>query len=323
MITVSLFDVQNLKQVQNYSDDELISMVNLHNAVNGKQKLDKRVRQNWISVLRVLSDFVDELPISPRGTFYQVESRGWIEKTEAAVTKIQNITTKMRKDRVIPCSIISDGSREINELPTYENLPGFLDLVSKSYRVNPWLKQRYAPIIGLEKEGLTGIIEPITHEYRVPLCALRGFSSISFAQDICQKIEFYLKHGVRPVLLYFGDLDPSGLSIPVSLVETIRETFGVTDFDYRRIGLNYEQISEYSISTRKLKKPEPGKRGDPRLKNWPYGDMSAELDALRPGQLRDMVRDAILEYVDRDVFYQSMHAETADVNQLSQIIGGV
>ena len=48
-------DVQNLKQVQNYSDDELISMVNLHNAVNGKQKLDKRVRQNWISVLRVLS----------------------------------------------------------------------------------------------------------------------------------------------------------------------------------------------------------------------------------------------------------------------------
>lgn len=320
MIPEAEFDRKTLQQVQNLTDSELLTRLDTLYKERGKHRLDKRTRGAWVSILRVLSELVDELPIQPRAVFYQVETRGQIPKTEQGVSKIQNILTKMRKDRVLSCSLISDGSREINELQTFDDVQNFLQIVGRSYRINPWLSQREAPIIGLEKEGLTGIFESVTHEYRVPLCALRGFSSIAFAEDIAQKMEYFLERGVHPVLCYFGDYDPSGECIPQALMNTLRETFGVTDFSFEQIALTPEQISEWNLPTRPLKKPKPGEQGDPRLKKWTGGEISVEIDVLKPGIIRELVRSAIVSHMDREVYNKSLTSERGDVRSISGLI---
>ena len=87
-------------------------------------------------------------------------------------------------------------------------------------------------------------------EYYTKYITLRPFGgdpSIPYKWTIAKELEqAYRVYGLPIPVLYFGDLDPQGLTIPESAVKDIRE-WCAAEFDYIRAGLNPGDEAKYSI----------------------------------------------------------------------------
>lgn len=127
------------------------------------------------------------------------------------------------------------------------------------------------------------------------LVVSKGYTSYTFKQEAISRFRAKIEDWKSPVLLYLGDLDPSGYDIFRCLQEEIDCA------EVKRIGLNFEDVTQYGLV------PNPIKNGDVRAKGFKKmfpaaGDSAYELDALPPGELRDRARRNILSYFDESIF---------------------
>jgi hypothetical protein len=91
----------------------------------------------------------------------------------------------------------------------------------------------------------------------------------------------------------------------------IRDFAPDADIEFQRIAVTEEQIVEMSLPTR------PTKTTDSRSKN--FEGESVEVDAIPPGTLRKLVRDAIEQHVDSDEFERLQMIEEQERETLSNI----
>jgi hypothetical protein len=96
---------------------------------------------------------------------------------------------------------------------------------------------------------------------------------------------------VSPRTAYFGDCDPSGVEIDRNLERRLREFGPTSEIHFERVAVRREQIDEYALPTR------PTKRSGNHGRGLHEGE-SAEVDAIPPATLLDLVRSAIERHVD-------------------------
>jgi hypothetical protein len=81
------------------------------------------------------------------------------------------------------------------------------------------------------------------------------------------------------------------------------------------LGLTADQVDDLDLPTR------PAKRNSAADKSWPH-TFAAELDAIPPGTLRDMVRNAIERDLPAHELDHLKRVERAERETLMQFIGG-
>ena len=81
------------------------------------------------------------------------------------------------------------------------------------------------------------------------------------------------------------------------------------------IAITPEQVKKYKIP------PIPTKKTDTRRNGFvqEYGDSAAELDALNPKVLRDMIENSILEYLDIEAYQKVKQEEAEDKSKLNEL----
>ena len=152
---------------------------------------------------------------------------------------------------------------------------------ARLYRKDIWRDLPDRVEVWTEKETLTGPLLTITFKLAVGLFPCRGFASLSFLYEAAKEID----EGGKPTYIYyFGDHDPSGQNFSRRYRESCRTRPARRDI-FREASRSPEQIERWNLSTR------PTKRTDPRSKNF-QGD-SVEVEAIEPGILRTLCRDAI------------------------------
>lgn len=161
-----------------------------------------------------------------------------------------------------------------------------------TYHKNRWENQPYYSEVFIEKKALQGIFTQICEDWNIGLGACKGYPSLTFLNDTAER--FYTMFDKNPVILYFGDYDPSGEDIPRSIEENLRR-FGIVDIEVRRIALMESQVLEWNLP------PAPTKLTDTRTAKW-NGLGQVELDAVPPEKLIQLCENAIL-----DVFYKDLH----------------
>jgi hypothetical protein len=62
----------------------------------------------------------------------------------------------------------------------------------------------------VEKDALAGFLSPLCQSLGIPLIVSRGYTSYTFKQEAIKRFSEVVEDGREPVLLYLGDLDPSG-----------------------------------------------------------------------------------------------------------------
>lgn len=243
-----------------------------------------------------------DAPMTCRQVFYRLVSAGVIDKTEAEYKNtVVRLLGHMRLSGELPFDWIADNTRWMRKPRTYSNLSHMLRVTKSAYRRALWNDQEAYVEVWLEKDALAGVLIDVTAEWDVPLMVTRGYLSLSFLHSAAMNIEAEDK----PAYLYYlGDHDPSGLDIPRTIQERLREFAPAAEIHFERVAVNPEQIDRWDLPTR------PTKKSDTRSKTF-LGE-SVEVDAIPPQDLRALVERQIEQHVDPDQLDVTRVAERSE-----------
>jgi hypothetical protein len=87
------------------------------------------------------------------------------------------------------------------------------------------------------------------------------------------------------------------------------------DITFERIAVTPEQITAWALPTR------PTKPSDTRSKN--FGEISVELDAIEPNQLRALVQETIARHLPPEQFEKLKAAEESERDIITRLAGKI
>jgi hypothetical protein len=204
---------------------------------------------------------------------------------------------------LIDWDTIVDRTRHVETRASWANPQSIMDGVYFSYHLNRWENQEYAPEVWVEKEALASVFEGVCRKYDVPLFCCRGYGSASAMWRASQRLLKKIARRKTPVILHFGDHDPSGIDMTRDIQDRL-STFKC-DVEVRRLALNMDQVEEYDPP------PNPAKQTDARFKSYmaEYGEESWELDALTPEVLNELVVTQVDDLRDMDSWTEVVEEE--------------
>jgi hypothetical protein len=208
---------------------------------------------------------------------------------------------------------IEDRTRNLQTHLTWDSPHSIVRACANQFTVDLWAEQSNHVEVWIEKEALLGIIEPICTELQVPFFACKGYTSQSGMWEAAQRLKQFEEDGLETIIVHLGDHDPSGIDMTRDIQERL-ELFGSTAVIHR-IALTWEQIQEYNPP------PNPAKATDARYVKYEeeFGDESWELDALEPVVMVDLIRGAVEERIDQDVWDEAVERQQIGRDQLSKV----
>jgi hypothetical protein len=268
--------------------------------------------KNWIieNSIEICRQY-DKGILTLRALHYQLVSRGMTND----IQHYKRVVVAMfdaRWEDLIDFDTFSDLDRAMSGKTSYQetilddeiyNGKKQIEAWMLSYHKNKWENQPYYPEVFIEKKALQGVFSDLLHKWDVGLGACKGYPSLTFLYEAALRFEDAISSGKNPLIIYFGDYDPSGEDIPRSIEENLSK-FGV-DVEVRRIALMEYQVLEWQLP------PAPAKNTDSRTANW-TGLGQVELDAIRPEKLISLCEDALKEIFDEDLYDQLLETENEE-----------
>jgi len=246
-----------------------------------------------------------------RQLFYQLVSHDILPNDQKKYKKLSTIIKDARMAGLIDWDIIEDRIR-IPTMPSeFENISDLVQAAISSYRRDRWENQEYYVEVWVEKDALSGVLEPVTRKYHVHLLVNRGYSSTSALHESVLRIK--QQRDKECVILYLGDHDPSGKNM-ITDIKNRLEQFQC-DATVKDVALTMEQIKQYNLPPNSAKKSDP--RSDEYIKR--HGNLSWELDALTPEVLNQLVSSHIEEFLDMDEYQRIMDQEEEEKRELVQV----
>ena len=258
-------------------------------------KRGRRTKKAIADLREAIFEVIDEdPPMTVRQVFYQLVTRGAIEKTEKEYQgTVIRLMTDMRLDGSLPFEYVVDESRRVRVTQTFNGVEDAIAHTARYYRRSALAQSSDYVEIWLEKDALAGVLWDVTSEYDVPLMVSRGMPSLTFLYSSAIAIRRAAQARKSTFIYQFGDHDPSGVLIPKTIERRLSEMCEALDCpppNVERIALTEEQIEEFDLPTR------PTKRDGNSHANGFAGN-STELDALHPRDLRAMVTEVIERHV--------------------------
>lgn len=214
----------------------------------------------------------------------------------------------------------ADDEYELPALPDLPELPDFLPGLP-DYEVSGYetIQQPFHVEVWCEKTTMNDVLLPLCARYRCNLVVGAGELSITAVVDFMRRAET----AGRPArILYVSDFDPAGMGMPISVARKIEyfqrnEGFHNLDIRLQPVVLTANQVAQYNLPR------VPVKDTDLRKANFEaaYGQGQVELDALEalyPGQLAGIMRDAILQYYDPTLYRRAVNRRRALLDALEQ-----
>jgi len=273
-----------------------------------------------IETIRVAIDAIltDDYPQTVRQVFYQLVTRGTIEKTEKEYQGVViRLLSEMRLDGRIPWDWIVDESRRTRITQTFDNISDALQDTAKFYRRSALRECSDYLEIWSEKEALAGIIYDVASDYDVPVVVSKGMPSLTQVFGSFLNIKHAGRAGKNSYIYQFGDHDPTGCLIPKSIEARLCEfcdEHGIDPPVVERIALTEEQVERHRLPTRPTKRD-----GNTHAKDF-EGD-SVELDALPSSELRALVRECIEWHINPSALETLREAEQSEREILEQLAG--
>ena len=145
---------------------------------------------------------------------------------------------------------------------------------------------------------LQGFFQPVWEELQVRGQVCKGYNSYTRNQEAKQRLKGIVDQGRQAILLYFGDLDPSGYHMFLQIKEML-EPLGV---QVVRVALTREQADEMELlpfdwSDKKDARARLFSEHFPELAEEKMGN---ELDAIQPEELMSLSQHA-LNYQQRNL----------------------
>jgi hypothetical protein len=237
-------------------------------------------------------------PITIRQLYYQLVSRGTIENSAGSYNNYVNHMKTAREIGLIEYDRFEDRSRyAIFERPASLDVSPdeFIRSMLKGGLSLPpldlWHNQPCYVELWIEKDALVTLFGPVARKWQVMLFPSRGYTSLTKIQEARIRFDEMRRKGRKVIVLYAGDLDPSGWGIYENIDNKLSAGGSVV---VRRIALNPDQADNLY--------PMPLKESDTRynqfLREHPALAGAYELDAMDPAALQQITSQSISRYFD-------------------------
>lgn len=266
-----------------------------------------------VQLLEITEALKQYAPFTVRQVYYQAVSRLYVSNELRNYKRVSEILTDLRRADVLPWSYIEDRTRRTTEKRGLANVSDFLQFHAeaafnpKQYERCRVQKQSVYVELVIEKDALSAIVENIAYPYCTRVSIGRGQLSASMVQQIATRCDAALMKGLEPIILYLGDLDPSGVAIPKNLKNALYNSHDL-EVSVTRIALNPEQVKRYNLP----ETVDAAKKTDTNFKAWrnEFGHQSpVELDALHPKDLQALVTESLCAVYDMNQFDDELRRE--------------
>jgi hypothetical protein len=209
---------------------------------------------------------------------------------------------------VVDWDAIEDRLRIPHKISEWQSPTDIMDGVMASYRLPRWDNQPYRVELWCEKDALAGVLRPIADQYHVTMMVNRGYSSTSAMKEAADRMVAAGGNGKNRVILYIGDLDPSGEDMVRDIEDRLFLMADMYGPSVIKLAITEAQVALYSPP------PNPAKMSDSRAARFvdKFGQFSYEADALPPDVLAQIVRDSLDTYVDQDAWDSVSEREEKD-----------
>lgn len=239
-----------------------------------------------------------------RQLYYQFVSKGHIPNNERSYKNLGTAIDDGRMVGLIDWERIVDRTRNLEGLSHFSSPAEIMRAAVYSYHEDKWASQENHVEVWVEKQALAGVVQRICNRMDVSFFACRGYVSQSEMWSAARRLTHHRDAGQRPVILYLGDHDPSGIDMTRDVAARLTLFVG-DDVEVRRLALNWDQIEEHNPP------PNPAKLSDSRATAYieAHGLESWELDALPPTTINSLIEDELNVLLDFDAFEVAAAAE--------------
>jgi hypothetical protein len=237
--------------------------------------------------------------LSLRQLYYQLVARDYIENSIRSYKRTGDLISNARLAGLLDWEMIEDRGRETVTNVHWTSPAQIVRAAAQQFRTDHWVGQSNYAEVMVEKDALSGILEPVCRGLDIRFTANKGYSSSSAMYEASKRIYAAMEEGKDIHLFYLGDHDPSGIDMTRDIKDRLalftRERIFIKTV---RLALNYDQVEQWQP-------PEnPAKESDSRYQVYleQFGESSWELDAVEPSTLASLVEDAVKELIDQDVW---------------------
>jgi hypothetical protein len=287
-------------------------------------KFNQQTKALAESLIGIIDSLKEYWPLTVRQVYYQAVAGLLIKNADSEYRKISRILTKLRRADALPWRCIEDRTRRTTEKRGVSNVQKWIEgefegFMNWKYYHRCLIQDQVVYCeVATEKDALASIIENVTWPYCTRLNVVRGQVSATMVNDIAARYDSAIMKGQVPVMLYLGDLDPSGVAIPKALQRNLWEHHSIK-VEFKRLALNPELVSIYNLPI----SPDAAKCKDPNYKTWideyGQGQPPVELDALHPQDLGDIVEAGLRSVYNIEEMSEQQRQEKADREQIKQI----
>lgn len=280
----------------------------------GTIKRDRRTKTRMDTLdAQIMAVLKEDHPQSVRHVFYRMTDPRLtepVEKSDRGYRHVQSRCVKLRRAGLIPYNWIADLSRQGYFTNTFDDAGDFIRQMGGLYRADLWRDADVKCEVWAESRSIASVMLTDCKELAVDLYPCGGFSSLSFVHAAAQSHN--ARHDSKPlVVIYVGDYDPAGVLIDVALKRELREHLrSDIDLDFRRIGINEEQVEVYDLPTK------PRKDGDKRSQHVTY---SVEAEAMPARDLRYLLRYEVESMLPEGALHTAKVAEQSERQHLQNM----
>jgi hypothetical protein len=281
----------------------------------------KKRNHQAAQVLEVVNELKDYWPLTLRQIYYRLVAAGHIQNTRSRYNDLSRLVKQMRVDEILSWDVVTDRTRRVTNKRGFadhaefikQEVDRFLEGYDRCYVQD---QERYVEI-WCEKDALSQIFERVAWPYCIRAVTCKGYDSITFLDDYRRRATAAQARGQNPVILYFGDLDPSGWQALEATKQTLEDEMNLWDVQYVRVALNPEQVREYDLPH----SPDAVKLTDTRCKTYVerFGELAVELDSLHPATLQDLATLAIQEQFDMNLILEHVEVEKIERKKIAEI----
>ena len=263
-----------------------------------KKKFSASSKQVIDNALKIIEEYsAQRYDLTLRQLYYQFVSRDLIKNNQKEYKRLGSIINDARLAGMIDWDTITDRTRNLKSNSHWSSPKDIIQTCASQFRYDIWVDQPHRIEVWIEKDALAGVFERICRNLDIAYFSCRGYTSQSEMWAAAQRLKGYVAEGQEPVVLHFGDHDPSGIDMSRDITDRIQMFMQDAGhkFQLERLALNWNQIEEYNPP------PNPAKITDSRFDSYEkeYGSESWELDALEPSVLVSLVENNVASFCDR------------------------
>jgi hypothetical protein len=175
----------------------------------------------------ILDGYVDlGYRLTVRQLYYQLVIRNLIANPEREYDRVVRLCTDARLAGLISWSVIEDRLRQFVTRQRWQSAAEILQAVASSYHQDMWKMQAWRVFVVVEKDALSGILQPVCRQWDVPLLAARGYPSVSVLREfVVEDLLPAFEASQDIAILHLGDHDPSGIDMTRDLKERLSLIF--------------------------------------------------------------------------------------------------